>query len=225
MHAHATAGQPRLEPLEYTQLPPAARIYSASNAFLQTQALHSAVQLGAADALADGPLPVGELAARLGAKEDCLARVLRYLAALGIFQERRPGEARCGRHLHLLAGLLAGWDSAGGQAVSCQRVWQASTLRSACCSRDQCWLDFICTQGLHTPAGPSCRAKQWACRCWQVCSAEVPACYPNRSRLLPPCACCHHACCTSCLALPRPALPCPACLARPRLACRRVFQQ
>lgn len=44
-----------------------------------------------ADALAAGPLPAAELAARLGVKADELRRLLRALGAYGIFAERPPG--------------------------------------------------------------------------------------------------------------------------------------
>lgn len=49
------------------------------------------VKLGVADTLAAGPLPAAELAARLGAKQDELRRLLRALCSHGIFAERPPG--------------------------------------------------------------------------------------------------------------------------------------
>lgn len=56
-------------------------------------ALYAATRLGVADMLHQhGPLPAAELAARLGVKEDALARVLRCLAAHGVFREARPPE-------------------------------------------------------------------------------------------------------------------------------------
>ncbi|MDR3658345.1 MAG: methyltransferase [Mycobacterium sp.] len=55
------------------------------------QAITTAAQLGIADALADGPLPLDELAARVGADADALRRLLRALIGRGIFRRRRDG--------------------------------------------------------------------------------------------------------------------------------------
>lgn len=56
-------------------------------------ALRVAATLRLADALpADGDgMPVGKLAVRAGADQDALARMLRYLAAHGVFAEPSPG--------------------------------------------------------------------------------------------------------------------------------------
>jgi hypothetical protein len=56
-----------------------------------SQAITVAAQLGVADALTDGPLPIGELAARVGADADALRRLLRALIGKGIFRLRRDG--------------------------------------------------------------------------------------------------------------------------------------
>jgi DNA-binding transcriptional ArsR family regulator len=50
-----------------------------------------AAQLGVADALAEGPLPIDELAARVDADADALRRLLRALISRGIFRQRRDG--------------------------------------------------------------------------------------------------------------------------------------
>jgi C-methyltransferase len=55
------------------------------------QAITVAAQLGVADALADGPLPIDELVARVGADADALQRLLRALIGRGIFRHRRDG--------------------------------------------------------------------------------------------------------------------------------------
>lgn len=55
------------------------------------QAITSAAQLGIADALADGPLPLDELAKRVDADADALGRLLRALIGRGIFRRRRDG--------------------------------------------------------------------------------------------------------------------------------------
>jgi C-methyltransferase len=56
-----------------------------------SQAISAAAELGVADALADGPLSVDELAARVGADADALRRLLRALIGRGIFIRRRDG--------------------------------------------------------------------------------------------------------------------------------------
>ncbi|MCX2932118.1 methyltransferase [Mycobacterium sp. CVI_P3] len=55
------------------------------------QAITTAAQLGIADALADGPLPIGALAARVDADPDSLGRLMRALIGRGIFRRRRDG--------------------------------------------------------------------------------------------------------------------------------------
>ena len=56
-----------------------------------SQAITAAAQLGVADALAEGPLPIDELAARVGADADALGRLLRALLGRGVFHRRRDG--------------------------------------------------------------------------------------------------------------------------------------
>jgi C-methyltransferase len=56
-----------------------------------SQAITVAAQLGVADALADGPLPIDELAARVNADADALRRLLRALISRGVFRQRRNG--------------------------------------------------------------------------------------------------------------------------------------
>ena len=56
-----------------------------------SQAITVAAQLGVADALTDGPLPIEELAARVGADADALGRLLRALVGKGVFRHRRDG--------------------------------------------------------------------------------------------------------------------------------------
>lgn len=55
------------------------------------QAITAAAELGIADALGAGPLPLDELAARLGVDADALGRLLRALIGRGIFRRRRDG--------------------------------------------------------------------------------------------------------------------------------------
>lgn len=56
-----------------------------------SQAITAAVQLGIAEALADGPLPAEKLAARVKADPDRLHRLMRALIGRGIFRQRKDG--------------------------------------------------------------------------------------------------------------------------------------
>jgi hypothetical protein len=56
-----------------------------------TQAITAVADLGVADALAGGPLPIDELATRVGANPDALHRLLRLLISRGIFAQRNDG--------------------------------------------------------------------------------------------------------------------------------------
>jgi C-methyltransferase len=56
-----------------------------------SQAITVAAELGVADALADGPLPIDELAAKVGADPDALRRILRALIGRGVFRRRHDG--------------------------------------------------------------------------------------------------------------------------------------
>ncbi len=59
--------------------------------FQVSQALYVAAKIGVADRLADGPVPVEQLAADLDADPLALSRLLRTLASLGVFNETKPG--------------------------------------------------------------------------------------------------------------------------------------
>jgi DNA-binding transcriptional ArsR family regulator len=70
--------------------PPAAMLEMITNAWA-AQAVTAAADLGIADALANGPLSVDELAAAVDAKADTLSRLLRALISRGVFRQRRDG--------------------------------------------------------------------------------------------------------------------------------------
>src|SRR6476619_913025 len=55
------------------------------------QAIQVAAELGIADTLADHPLPLDDLANRVGADPDALRRLMRALISRGIFRRRRDG--------------------------------------------------------------------------------------------------------------------------------------
>lgn len=59
-------------------------------AWLQ-QALYVTAKLDVADALADGPRPIDALAGQVGADPTALARFLRALCSVGVFEEPEPG--------------------------------------------------------------------------------------------------------------------------------------
>jgi C-methyltransferase len=56
-----------------------------------SQAITVAAELGIADALADGPLPIEELANEVGADPDALHRLMRALIGRGVFRHRPDG--------------------------------------------------------------------------------------------------------------------------------------
>lgn len=56
-----------------------------------SQALTTAADLGVADALADGPLAIGDLARKVDADPERLARLMRALTSRGVFRQRRDG--------------------------------------------------------------------------------------------------------------------------------------
>src|SRR5579864_2945087 len=59
--------------------------------FAASQMLYVAARLSLADHLARGPMRVEELAAECGAKADPLLRVVRALAAFGVFEVQADG--------------------------------------------------------------------------------------------------------------------------------------
>jgi hypothetical protein len=71
--------------------PAAAVIFEKVVGAWVAQGIAVAADLKVADALASGPLPIDELARRVGANPDALARLLRALIGEGIFVQRRDG--------------------------------------------------------------------------------------------------------------------------------------
>jgi len=70
-----------------TDAPAAQHLMQMASGFVFTAALHPIAKLKIADLLAEGPMPVTELAQRTGSNADALYRVLRLLASAGIFAE------------------------------------------------------------------------------------------------------------------------------------------
>lgn len=67
-----------------------ARMLELLHGTLLCQMIVAAAQFGVADTLAEGPLAVEEIAARVGARPDTMHRLLRGLAASGVFHEASP---------------------------------------------------------------------------------------------------------------------------------------
>ncbi|MEV0330270.1 methyltransferase [Micromonospora echinospora] len=110
--------------------PPPASLLDAASGFWRTHALGAVARLGVADQLTDGPRDVAALAAATDADEDSLFRVLRALAADGIFRRTGPrtfalntlAEPLRSDHprsvRHTLIQISSGWN---------QRIWSDLT--------------------------------------------------------------------------------------------------
>ncbi len=72
-------------------VPPAAAMMDMILWAWRVQGISAAAELKIADALADGPLTADELARRVDADPDALARLMRALISEGIFTRRRDG--------------------------------------------------------------------------------------------------------------------------------------
>lgn len=72
-------------------VPPPVAVLEKIFAAWTAQGIAVAAELKVADALAGGPLGIDELASRVGADADALARLLRALIGEGIFTRRRDG--------------------------------------------------------------------------------------------------------------------------------------
>ena len=77
-----------------TELSPEAQLWNLVRGALGTRALAVVADLRVADALADGPRPVADLARHVGADPDTLHRLLRALATDGVFAENDGGSFR-----------------------------------------------------------------------------------------------------------------------------------
>jgi hypothetical protein len=101
--------------------PAAVALRRRVNGFQVSQAIHVAATLGIADLLADGPRSSDEFAADTGADEDALYRLLRALAAVGVFREdedRRFAQTELGEGLRSDASDgIAGWAKFVGRPV------------------------------------------------------------------------------------------------------------
>lgn len=71
--------------------PPPFRLMQIGSAFWQSRALYAAVRLDVATVLGDDTLPVEQIAQRVSVQADALHRLLRMLAAIGVFTETASG--------------------------------------------------------------------------------------------------------------------------------------
>src|SRR3954454_9634353 len=69
-----------------TEQQPHEIVWGITNAVVASRALHVMADLGVDDNIAGEPVSAGELAERCGAHPDALDRVLRLLAAVGVFE-------------------------------------------------------------------------------------------------------------------------------------------
>ena len=80
-----------MPPLDRQTASPAELMQELILAAWTSQGITAVADLGVADALADGPLPIDELAGKVGADPDALHRLLRALISRGIFAQRNDG--------------------------------------------------------------------------------------------------------------------------------------
>ncbi len=108
------------------EMPPEAAFFVLSCGHFAPRCCHVVAELGVADALGDEPMPIEDLAARVGAHPDALQRMMRLLAAHGVFERRdggwthtllseylREDHPRSLRAFVRMIGNQAMWDSAG----------------------------------------------------------------------------------------------------------------
>jgi hypothetical protein len=74
-----------------SDLSPEGLLWNLERGALATKALGVVADLGVADALAEGPRPVADVAQEVGANPDVLQRILRALASDGVFAEEDAG--------------------------------------------------------------------------------------------------------------------------------------
>ncbi len=91
-----------LQNLPNKLVPPPFRLIQIGAAYWQSRALYVAARLDIATVLADGELTAEEIAARVQAQPDAVWRLLRMLAAMGVFEEVAPHRFRNNKLSHCL---------------------------------------------------------------------------------------------------------------------------
>ena len=79
-----------LQAIPNNTTPPPFRLMQISSAFWQSRALYVAARLDIATVLGDDELDGDQIGIRVGADADAIGRLLRMLAAMGIFEETAP---------------------------------------------------------------------------------------------------------------------------------------
>jgi len=90
--------------LPHKVVPAPFRLIQIGSAYWQSRALFVAARLDIATVLGAETLAVSVLAGRVGANEDALGRLMRMLAAMGVFEEAGPMVFRNNKLSHCLAG-------------------------------------------------------------------------------------------------------------------------
>lgn len=83
------------------EMPPEAAFFMLSCGHFAPRCCHVVAELGVADALGSDPMAIEDLAAKVGAHPDALQRMLRLLAAHGVFEQRGGGWAHTTLSEHL----------------------------------------------------------------------------------------------------------------------------
>jgi hypothetical protein len=79
-----------LQNITHKITPPPFRLIQIGSAFWQSRVLYVAASLNIASVLSDGQLAADAIAARVSAQADAVYRLLRMLAAMGVFEEVSP---------------------------------------------------------------------------------------------------------------------------------------
>jgi hypothetical protein len=101
------------------------RLLALINGFQATQAIHVVATLGIPDLLGDGPLDSDELAASTRTHAGALYRLLRALAAVGIFHEDDSGRFALTSLGNLLRSEVAGSRGAWARNVVRPPLWDS----------------------------------------------------------------------------------------------------
>lgn len=75
-------------------VPPGAAVLEMVQGAWNAQAIYTAAKLGISDALADGPKSAREVAEKIGADADGVARLMRHLTTMGYYKSTRAGTFR-----------------------------------------------------------------------------------------------------------------------------------
>jgi SAM-dependent methyltransferase len=106
-------------------MPPDARLLQLMLGLFTSRALAVAAELGIADLLKEGPLDLKDLAQRTGSNPDGLYRMLRALAAVGVFELRADRSFANNELSTLLRGDLPGTSRANALWFSDVSGWTA----------------------------------------------------------------------------------------------------